>query len=201
MGLLVTNKDFWLELTAFSDADHAGCLDTQKSTSGGIQFLGNKLVSWMSKKQNYPSCTGKVFKQGRYVALSQVSITKRVFKGVKYLIKEVHIGTKARYNVGKASMEIVSGKDYILLPFWTADPLFSYSSKDSPDAGFKPSGEEEKKDTKNPWNKDSEDNAVDENIVYGCADDPNMPNLEEIVYSDDDEDVGAEADMNNLDAF
>ncbi|GJQ90596.1 putative ribonuclease H-like domain-containing protein [Tanacetum coccineum] len=33
---------------------------------------------------------------------------------------------------------------------------------------------------------------------YGCIDDPNMPNLEEIVYSDDDEEVGAEADMNNL---
>ncbi|GJY21561.1 hypothetical protein Tco_0394127 [Tanacetum coccineum] len=43
-----------------------------------------------------------------------------------------------------------------------------------------------------------EDNVVDENIVYGCIDDPNMPNLEEIVYSDDDEEVGAEADMNNL---
>ncbi|GKA66463.1 putative ribonuclease H-like domain-containing protein [Tanacetum coccineum] len=28
-----------------------------------------------------------------------------------------------------------------------------------------------------------------------------MPELEDIVYSDDDEDVGAEADMNNLDAF
>ncbi|GKC11850.1 putative ribonuclease H-like domain-containing protein, partial [Tanacetum coccineum] len=28
-----------------------------------------------------------------------------------------------------------------------------------------------------------------------------MPALEDIVYSDDDEDVGAEADMNNLDAF
>nr|GEW15389.1 hypothetical protein [Tanacetum cinerariifolium] len=44
----------------------------------------------------------------------------------------------------------------------------------------------------------TKDNAVDENIVYGCADDPNMPTLEEIVYSDDDEDVGAEADMTNL---
>ncbi|GKA63609.1 putative ribonuclease H-like domain-containing protein [Tanacetum coccineum] len=44
------------------------------------------------------------------------------------------------------------------------------------------------------------DNVVDENIVYGCDDDPNMPNLEEIVYSDDDDDdVGAEADMTNLD--
>ncbi|GKB73111.1 retrovirus-related pol polyprotein from transposon TNT 1-94 [Tanacetum coccineum] len=31
-------KDSGFELTAFSDADHAGCLDTRKSTSGGIQF-------------------------------------------------------------------------------------------------------------------------------------------------------------------
>nr|GEW95240.1 hypothetical protein [Tanacetum cinerariifolium] len=46
---------------------------------------------------------------------------------------------------------------------------------------------------------DIEDNVVDENIVYGCADDPNMPNLEEIVYSDDDEEVGAKVDMTNLD--
>ncbi|GJW36346.1 putative ribonuclease H-like domain-containing protein [Tanacetum coccineum] len=45
---------------------------------------------------------------------------------------------------------------------------------------------------------DIENNAIDENIVYGCIDDPNMPNLEEIVYSDDDEEVSAEADMNNL---
>ncbi|GJW23608.1 putative ribonuclease H-like domain-containing protein [Tanacetum coccineum] len=46
-----------------------------------------------------------------------------------------------------------------------------------------------------------EDNDVDENTVYGYADDPNMPELEDIVYSYDDEDVGAEVDMNNLDAF
>ncbi|GJY79400.1 hypothetical protein Tco_0485201 [Tanacetum coccineum] len=37
-------KDSGFELTAFSDADHAGCLDTRKSTFGGIQFLGDKLV-------------------------------------------------------------------------------------------------------------------------------------------------------------
>ncbi|GJU92901.1 retrovirus-related pol polyprotein from transposon TNT 1-94, partial [Tanacetum coccineum] len=36
-------KDSGFELTAFSDADHAGCIDTCKSTSGGIQFLGDKL--------------------------------------------------------------------------------------------------------------------------------------------------------------
>ncbi|GJS74836.1 retrovirus-related pol polyprotein from transposon TNT 1-94 [Tanacetum coccineum] len=40
-------KDTGFELTAFSDSDHAGYLDSQKSTSGGIQFLGgDKLVSW-----------------------------------------------------------------------------------------------------------------------------------------------------------
>ncbi|GJS72032.1 retrovirus-related pol polyprotein from transposon TNT 1-94 [Tanacetum coccineum] len=52
---------------AFSDADHAGCLDTRKSTSGGIQFLGDKLVSWMSKKQN---CTAMSSAEAEYVALS-----------------------------------------------------------------------------------------------------------------------------------
>nr|GEZ39258.1 retrovirus-related Pol polyprotein from transposon TNT 1-94 [Tanacetum cinerariifolium] len=44
------------ELTAFSYSDHAGCLDSRKSTSGGIQFLGgDKLVSWSSKKQDCTS--------------------------------------------------------------------------------------------------------------------------------------------------
>ncbi|GJX12996.1 ribonuclease H-like domain-containing protein [Tanacetum coccineum] len=113
-------------------------------------------------------------------------------------------GTKACDNVGKARVKTVPGKDYILLPLWTQDPSFSSSSKDSPNVGFKPSGEEEKKDVEDPGNEDNEvpkDTIVDENIVYGCADDPNMPNLEEIIYSDNDEDVGAEADMNNLNSF
>nr|GEW23040.1 ribonuclease H-like domain-containing protein [Tanacetum cinerariifolium] len=45
----------------------------------------------------------------------------------------------------------------------------------------------------------TQDNTVDENIVYRCTDDLNMPDLEEIVYLDDDEDVGVEADMTNSD--
>ncbi|GJS79529.1 ribonuclease H-like domain-containing protein [Tanacetum coccineum] len=44
-------------------------------------------------------------------------------------------------------------------------------------------------------------NAVDPKSSIELPDDPNMPELEDIVYSDDDEDVDAEADMNNLDAF
>ncbi|GKF08623.1 hypothetical protein Tco_0042847 [Tanacetum coccineum] len=131
------------------------------------------------------------------------------------------------------------------------------NSKDSLDAGFKPLGEEEKKDAKDPRNergnptegKDSEVPSTEEprvnqeldasinitnnintasdgnstnnvNVVSSIVNvvgievnnvdpktsiellnDPDMSELEDIVYSDDDEDVGAEADMNNLDAF
>ncbi|GJX09152.1 retrovirus-related pol polyprotein from transposon TNT 1-94 [Tanacetum coccineum] len=61
-------KDTGFELTAFSDSDHAGCLDSRKSTSGGIQFLGgDKLVSWSSKKQDY---TSVFFAEPEYVSLS-----------------------------------------------------------------------------------------------------------------------------------
>ncbi|GJR71155.1 hypothetical protein Tco_0083520 [Tanacetum coccineum] len=44
-------KDTAMTLMAYADADHAGCLDTRRSTSGSTQFLGDKLVSWTSKKQ------------------------------------------------------------------------------------------------------------------------------------------------------
>ncbi|GJV28713.1 retrotransposon protein, putative, ty1-copia subclass [Tanacetum coccineum] len=37
------------------DADYAGCRDSFKSTSGGTKFLGKKLVSWSSKKQDCTS--------------------------------------------------------------------------------------------------------------------------------------------------
>ncbi|GJS96324.1 hypothetical protein Tco_0803292 [Tanacetum coccineum] len=70
-------------------------------------------------------------------------------------------GTKACYDAG---METVPVKDYILLPLWNADPPFSQSSKSSPNAGFKPLGDDEKKVTEEPGkeggdsSKDSESN-------------------------------------------
>nr|GFA68517.1 hypothetical protein [Tanacetum cinerariifolium] len=54
-------------LTTFSDVDHVGCIDSRKSTSGGIQFMCDKLVSWMSKKQN---CIAMSSAETEYVALS-----------------------------------------------------------------------------------------------------------------------------------
>nr|GFA41314.1 retrotransposon protein, putative, Ty1-copia subclass [Tanacetum cinerariifolium] len=52
---------------AFLDADHVRCIDTHKITSGGIQFLGDKLVSWMLKKQD---CTAMSSAKAEYMTLS-----------------------------------------------------------------------------------------------------------------------------------
>ncbi|GKD77556.1 putative ribonuclease H-like domain-containing protein [Tanacetum coccineum] len=126
-------------------------------------------------------------------------------------------------------MKIVPGKDYILLPLWPADLLFSQNLKSSPDTVFKPSRDDEKKVTEEPRkeggdsSKDVESNDQEKNDnvnstnnvnatstnevnVIGAKtsiklpDDPNMPELEDIIYSADD-DVGAKADMNNLNTF
>ncbi|GJY06930.1 hypothetical protein Tco_0373984 [Tanacetum coccineum] len=66
MGLWYTN-DSGFELTGFSDVDYAGCKDSFKSTSDGTQFLGEKLVSWSSKKQD---CTTLLTAEAEYVSLS-----------------------------------------------------------------------------------------------------------------------------------
>nr|GEZ66239.1 hypothetical protein [Tanacetum cinerariifolium] len=67
-------KDTSFELTAFSDSDHAGCVDSRKSTSGGIQFLGgDKLISWSSKKQDYADHAGCIDSR------------KRTSRGIQFL--------------------------------------------------------------------------------------------------------------------
>ncbi|KAI3685606.1 hypothetical protein L6452_34856 [Arctium lappa] len=54
-----------VDLTAYTNADHAGCKLDRKSTSGSCQFLGDKLVSWTSKKQN---CVSTSTAEAEYVA-------------------------------------------------------------------------------------------------------------------------------------
>ncbi|GJX45803.1 retrovirus-related pol polyprotein from transposon TNT 1-94 [Tanacetum coccineum] len=60
-------KDTAMALTAYADADHAGCQDTRRSTSGSAQFLGDKLVSWSSKKQTSTSISSI---EAEYIAMS-----------------------------------------------------------------------------------------------------------------------------------
>ncbi|GJY29707.1 retrovirus-related pol polyprotein from transposon TNT 1-94 [Tanacetum coccineum] len=63
-------KDTAMALTAYADADHAGCQDTRRSTSGSAQFLGDKLVSWSSKKQKSTA----ISTTGEYIAMSGIAI-------------------------------------------------------------------------------------------------------------------------------
>ncbi|GKB50266.1 retrotransposon protein, putative, ty1-copia subclass [Tanacetum coccineum] len=61
-------KDTGISLTSYADADHARCQDTRRSTLGSAQFLGDKLVSWSSKKQK---CTTISSTKAKYIALSR----------------------------------------------------------------------------------------------------------------------------------
>ncbi|GJU43553.1 putative ribonuclease H-like domain-containing protein [Tanacetum coccineum] len=125
-------------------------------------------------------------------------------------------GTKACDDAGKARRETVSGKDYILLPLWPDDPLLSQNSKSGD-----PSNKNDSVNSTNNINTSSdgnntnnvntvsstvntagiEVNVVSSNTSIKLPNDPNMPKLEDIVYSDDYEDVGIEADMKNLNTF
>ncbi|GJZ12584.1 retrovirus-related pol polyprotein from transposon TNT 1-94 [Tanacetum coccineum] len=60
-------KDSSFALTTFADADHAGCQDTRRSTSGSIQLLGDRLVSWSSKRQKSAVISST---EAEYIALS-----------------------------------------------------------------------------------------------------------------------------------
>ncbi|GJW09755.1 retrovirus-related pol polyprotein from transposon TNT 1-94 [Tanacetum coccineum] len=60
-------KDSSIALTAFADADHAGCQDTRRSTSGSMQFLGDRLVSWSSKRQKSAAISST---EAEYIAMS-----------------------------------------------------------------------------------------------------------------------------------
>ncbi|GJU24724.1 hypothetical protein Tco_1163345 [Tanacetum coccineum] len=61
------SKDSAITLTAFADADHAGCQDTRHSTSGSMQLLGDRLVSWSSKRQKSTAISST---EAEYIALS-----------------------------------------------------------------------------------------------------------------------------------
>ncbi|GJW99089.1 hypothetical protein Tco_0180897 [Tanacetum coccineum] len=132
--------------------------------------------------------------------------------------------TKASDNAGQARKETEPVKNYILLPLWTADPPYSQDPKSSHDDGFKPSSDDgkkvdedsrkdsegidqEKEDNVNSTNNVNVASTNEVNVVGGKTSielpfDPNMPALEDYSIFDssrDDEDDGAEADMNNLD--
>ncbi|GJW76634.1 retrovirus-related pol polyprotein from transposon TNT 1-94 [Tanacetum coccineum] len=60
-------KDSSIALIAYADADHAGCQDTRRSTSRSMQLLGDRLVSWSSKRQKSAAISST---KAKYIAFS-----------------------------------------------------------------------------------------------------------------------------------
>nr|GEU54354.1 hypothetical protein [Tanacetum cinerariifolium] len=115
-------------------------------------------------------------------------------------------GTKASDNVGQARKETKPTKDYILLPLWTADPPFSQDPKSSHDNGSKPSSDDGKKANEDP-RKESKSNDQEKKDNVNNINNVNTVKMhaleDDSVYdfSNNDEDDGTEADMNNLDTI
>ncbi|GKF66326.1 hypothetical protein Tco_0192843 [Tanacetum coccineum] len=109
-------KDTGFELTAFLDSIHAGCPDSRKSTSGGIQLLGgDKLVSWSSKKQD---CTSMSSAEAEYHFIKEQvekCIVELFFVGTEYQLADLF--TKAlhenrfQYLVRRIGMRCLTPKE------------------------------------------------------------------------------------------
>nr|GFC01670.1 hypothetical protein [Tanacetum cinerariifolium] len=65
--IIVYPKDSSIALTAFTDADHAGCQDTRRSTFGSVQFLGERHIKWSSKRQKSAAISST---EAEYIAVS-----------------------------------------------------------------------------------------------------------------------------------
>ncbi|GKD84026.1 hypothetical protein Tco_1350865, partial [Tanacetum coccineum] len=63
----VSNKGKAVDPSHYRDADHAGCQDIRCSTSGSMQFLGDRLVSWFSKRQKSIAISST---EAEYIAMS-----------------------------------------------------------------------------------------------------------------------------------
>nr|GEZ76260.1 copia protein [Tanacetum cinerariifolium] len=75
-------KDTVMALTAYADADHAGCQDTRRSTSGSAQSLGDKLVSWSSKKQKSIAISTTEHSKSKHIDIRHHFIREQVEKGL-----------------------------------------------------------------------------------------------------------------------
>ncbi|GJV32969.1 putative ribonuclease H-like domain-containing protein [Tanacetum coccineum] len=169
---------------------------------------------------------GKV-DEGFFVGYSLNSKAFRVFNSRTRIVEEnlhIRFSESTPNVVGQARKETKPVKDYILLLLWTADPPYSQDPKSSQDDGSKPSSDDGKKVDEDPRkeseckDQEKEDNVNSTNTVNAAGTNEvnvvggktsielpfnlDMPALEDdsiFKLSRDDDDVNAEAGINNLD--
>nr|GEY40972.1 hypothetical protein [Tanacetum cinerariifolium] len=66
-GIFLNQSKYTLESLKKYDADHVGCQDTRRSTSRSMQLLGERLISWSSKRQKSTVISST---KAKYIALS-----------------------------------------------------------------------------------------------------------------------------------
>ncbi|GKC44864.1 retrovirus-related pol polyprotein from transposon TNT 1-94 [Tanacetum coccineum] len=108
-------------------SDHASCLDSRKSTSGSIQFLGgDKLVSWSSKKQD---CTSMSSAEVEYMSLSvccvqvlwlRTQLTDYGFHFDKIPITEYQLADLFKYLVRRLGMRCLTPDELEVLAIESA---------------------------------------------------------------------------------
>lgn len=102
------------ELKTFIDADWARCVDDRKSTSGSAFFLGRRLVSWTTKKQNY---VAQSIDEAKYVAIvincTNVIWLKHLLFGMKEEVKEpvvIYCDNTSAINITKNLVSHIKSK-------------------------------------------------------------------------------------------
>nr|GEZ45100.1 uncharacterized mitochondrial protein AtMg00810-like [Tanacetum cinerariifolium] len=103
MGLWYS-KDTDMSLTAYTDANHVGCQDIIHNTSGSAQFLGDKLVSWSSKKQK---STTILSTEAEYIALTR---SMNPTSAEQIALDNTLVTLEARLTIGKCNNRISFSK-------------------------------------------------------------------------------------------
>ncbi|GKA67669.1 retrovirus-related pol polyprotein from transposon TNT 1-94 [Tanacetum coccineum] len=78
----LTFDDSSIALTAYANADHTGCQDTRRSTSGCMQLLGDRLVSWLSKSSIALCCNNVQHSRSKHIDIRFHFIKEQVENGV-----------------------------------------------------------------------------------------------------------------------
>ncbi|GJU52004.1 putative ribonuclease H-like domain-containing protein [Tanacetum coccineum] len=206
-------ETIWVSCTILNTIDHLGKFDGKADERFFVGYsINSKAFRVFNSRtrtveenlhvhfsENTPNTAGSRLNWLFYIdALTKSMNYKPVVAGNQ---SNGNAGTKACDDARKAIMETIPDKDYI-------DPPFSQSSKSSPDAGFKPSGDDKKKVTEKPEKEGGDPSKKDErddqekddnvnstnnvnaastnevNVVGGkinikLSNDPNMPALED----------------------
>ncbi|GJV31085.1 putative ribonuclease H-like domain-containing protein [Tanacetum coccineum] len=120
LGLWYPN-DSPFQLEAYSDSDYAGSHGDRKSTTGGCQFLGRRLISWQCKKQTIVATSST---EAEYVAAASccaqvlkihtddnvADLLTKAFDGPRFEYLVVHIGM-----VNPSFGNVIEGESILLL--------------------------------------------------------------------------------------